>query len=79
MSTELIDQEETYIFPILAKKMPQFGKNHKASGEHLKSHNAIHNGLDRYEAYLKEAMAGPEYDGAKLREIMDGFKEVLFR
>jgi hypothetical protein len=72
-------QEEAYIFPILAKKMPQFGKNHKAGGDHLKSHKQIHDGLDKYEAFIKDALAGPEYDGAKLREIMDGFRDVLFR
>ena len=75
----LTPQEETYIFPILAKKMPQFDKNRKASGEHLKSHKKIHDGLDKCEAFLKDALAGPEYDGSKLKEIMDGFKEVLFR
>ena len=45
----------------------------------MKSHKKIHDGLDRYEAFIKDALAGPEYDGSKLREIMDGFKEVLFR
>jgi hypothetical protein len=37
-------QEERHIFPILAKKMPQFKAGARESGEHLKSHKAIHQG-----------------------------------
>jgi hypothetical protein len=38
-------KKEAYIFPILAKKMPQFKAGAKQAGEHLKSHKAIHDGM----------------------------------
>jgi len=72
--------EETYIFPILGKRMPQFKDGARESGEHLKSHRAIHAGLDKYDAFVKEALENTSsYNPATLRAIMDGFKEVLFR
>jgi hypothetical protein len=94
--------QETYIFPILAKKMPQFKAGAREQGEHLKSHKAIHvgmspcatrtwlvvlhtladlvQGLDKYNAFLKATLAEPSsYNPTQLREIMDGFREVLFR
>ncbi|ODN92787.1 hypothetical protein L198_05582 [Cryptococcus wingfieldii CBS 7118] len=72
--------EEAHIFPILAKKMPQFQAGKRESGEHLHSHKLIHDGLDRYDAFLAAAQANPKsYDGVKLREVLDSFKEVLFR
>jgi hypothetical protein len=37
-------QEERHIFPILAKKMPQFKAGARESGQHLKSHKQIHAG-----------------------------------
>ena len=42
--SEEADQKEAYIFPLLAKKMPQFKAGAKQAGEHLKSHKAIHDG-----------------------------------
>ncbi|KAK1927009.1 hypothetical protein DB88DRAFT_476362 [Papiliotrema laurentii] len=72
--------EETYIFPVLAKKMPQFKDGARESGQHLQAHKAIHDGLDKYEAFLKASLANPNnYSAATLRGIMDGFKDVLFR
>nr|XP_031860142.1 uncharacterized protein CI109_004507 [Kwoniella shandongensis]KAA5527214.1 hypothetical protein CI109_004507 [Kwoniella shandongensis] len=71
--------EETYIFPVLAKKMPQFKQGGRESGEHLKKHKKIHDGIDKYDKYLKEGLANPsKYDAAELRAILDGFREVLF-
>ncbi|WVR07421.1 hypothetical protein IAU60_004462 [Kwoniella sp. DSM 27419] len=70
---------ETYIFPVLAKKMPQFAMGKRESGEHLKSHKAIHDGLERYDKFIREALEETSnYDAGKLRVIMDGFREVLF-
>jgi hypothetical protein len=41
-------------------------------------HDAFHPGLDEYTAYLKGVVAGSdEYDGARLRRIIDGFMPVL--
>lgn len=91
-------EQETYIFPKLAKRMPQFAKGGRENGAHLKSHKQIHNGtssvpnsspdanvdvwegLDRYEAFLKASLENnSSYNPAALREIMDGFREVLYR
>ncbi|WVQ81972.1 hypothetical protein IAT38_004099 [Cryptococcus sp. DSM 104549] len=70
---------ESYIFPILAKKMPQFAAGARESGEHLKKHKGIHDGLEKYDKVLSEALANPSsYDPAKLRAVLDGFREVLF-
>lgn len=71
--------EETYIFPILSKKMPQFAAGKRESGEHLVAHQKIHDGLDRYDRFLSDSLDDPSvYSGQKLREIMDSFREVLF-
>ena len=60
--------------------MPQFKDGARESGEHLKSHKAIHAGLDKYDEFLKNALADTgKYNANTLREIMDGFREVLFR
>ncbi|ORY35423.1 hypothetical protein BCR39DRAFT_509569 [Naematelia encephala] len=72
--------EEAYIFPILAKKMPQFQAGAREGGEHLESHRQIHEGLERYEKYLEDSLANSsKYNAGALRAIMDGFREVLFR
>lgn len=71
--------EEAYIFPLLAKKMPAFRDGAREKGEHIISHRGIHDGLTKYDKYISEAKANPaSYDAEKLREIMDGFREVLF-
>lgn len=78
-NTTHIDSQETYIFPILSKKMPQFAAGKRESGEHLVAHQKIHDGLDRYDRFLSDSLDDPSvYSGKKLREIMDSFREVLF-
>lgn len=68
--------EESYIFPLLARKHPAFRDN----AEHRLSHKAIHDGLDRYGSFLREAMADEsKYSPEKLREILDSFREPLMR
>ncbi|WVQ99898.1 hypothetical protein IAU59_007041 [Kwoniella sp. CBS 9459] len=70
---------ETYIFPVLAKKMPQFAHGKREAGEHLKSHKAIHDGLEKYDRFLRDSLEdASNYDATKLRTIMDGFRDVLF-
>lgn len=87
--------EEAHIFPVLAKKMPQFKAGAREGGEHLESHRKIHagefyilvcvrtltgTGLDKYEAYLEKCLAdSSKYSASELREILDSFREVLFR
>lgn len=71
--------EEAYIFPLLAKKMPQFKDGGRDKGAHIKAHKGIHDGLERYQAYINSCKADPDnYDGEKLRSIMDSFHDVLF-
>lgn len=48
--------EEQYIFPILARRMPVFGK------DHIAEHKAMHEALERYDAYCNacvRALKGP--------------------
>ncbi|KAJ9111069.1 hypothetical protein QFC19_001267 [Naganishia cerealis] len=74
--------EEKHIFPILARKMPQFKAGARESGAHLKSHKQIHNGslgMDKYAALLTKYAADPtSYSPTELRENMDSWREVLF-
>jgi len=67
--------EEKHIFPILAKKMPAFRKEL----ELLTQHKQIHDGLDKFEAYLAECRSGErELRFAELGKVMDGFGAVLW-
>lgn len=68
--------EESYIFPMLARKHPAF----RNDAEHRASHKAIHDGLERYSSFLRDAMADEsKYSPGKLREILDSFREPLMR
>ncbi len=72
--------EEAYIFPMLAKKLPQFKAGGRGDRAHVAMHRAIHEGLERYDAVLERAKRDPEgYDGKELRAVMDSFRGVLFR
>ena len=77
--------EERYIFPILAKKLPQFGHSSQHTNEHQQMHKAIHN-LERYvEEVSKNLRAGKVkageldevYDHAKMVKLVDELKVVL--
>ena len=67
--------EEQYIFPELATRMPIF-----APQDHLiRQHEQIHEGLEKFEAYLKQCLYGEkEVRMEELKEIMDSFGEVLW-
>ncbi|KAF2020045.1 hypothetical protein BU24DRAFT_459660 [Aaosphaeria arxii CBS 175.79] len=68
--------EEKHIFPVLAKKMPAFRKEL----ELLTQHKQIHKGLDRLEEYLLKCQSGEsELRLGELKEIMEGFGEVLWQ
>ncbi|KAK8041808.1 hypothetical protein PG993_006331 [Apiospora rasikravindrae] len=62
------DIEETHIFPVLAKKMPEFkmGKGNGAA-ELLRQHKEIHKGMELLEDYLMKCRSG-EAD-LEMREV----------
>ncbi|KAF6229230.1 hypothetical protein HO133_007346 [Letharia lupina] len=67
--------EEQHIFPVLAQKMPAF----KKELELLTQHKQIHNGLDKFEAYIDDCKAGKrDMRMNELKEIMDSFGTVLW-
>lgn len=67
--------EETYVFPMLSRKMPEFQKR-----EHLlEQHKEIHKGLDLLQEYLEACRSGErELRLDELKIIMDGFGKVLW-
>lgn len=73
--------EETYLYPILARKMPSFRAAVSGRPECtlVKQHRAIHDGMDEFEAYLKACRSGEaKLDLSVLKGKMDAWKEVLF-
>ncbi|UZP35371.1 hypothetical protein NXS19_003187 [Fusarium pseudograminearum] len=69
--------EETYIFPILAKKMPEFrgGRTELLRQQHKQ----IHAGLDGFEEYLKKCRTGDEeFELSVLKTKMESWGEVLW-
>ncbi|KAF7546096.1 hypothetical protein G7Z17_g8674 [Cylindrodendrum hubeiense] len=72
--------EETYMFPQLAKKMPEF-KSGRGSGaaELLRQHREIHAGLDAFEEYLRQCRTGEvDFSLDVLRSKMESWGEVLW-
>lgn len=71
--------EESFFFPILARKMPQF----RATGgksELLKQHQQIHAGMDLLEDYIRKVKnRETELDMSVLKEKMDSWGEVLHK
>ncbi|KAH8080270.1 hypothetical protein BXZ70DRAFT_960325 [Cristinia sonorae] len=67
--------EERHVFPLLGKRMPEF----RANKEHIKSHQGIHDGLDKLTALLEKWKADPkEYSPEDMRACLDSWREVLF-
>ena len=67
--------EEQHIFPVLAQRMPAFRKEL----ELLTQHKQIHNGLDKFEAYVDDCKAGKrDMRLDELKDIMDSFGTVLW-
>lgn len=65
--------EDTHIFPILRRRMPEVAQLDA-------DHAEIHRGLDVYAAYLASVKKDPRmYDPQRLRETMMLFREVLHR
>ncbi|OAA67058.1 hypothetical protein SPI_01634 [Niveomyces insectorum RCEF 264] len=86
--------EESYVFPMLAERMPEFqapGKGHNkgtargASGaakaaELVQQHRAIHVGMDGFEAYLQRCRNKEvELQLSTLKEQMDTWGGVLWK
>lgn len=68
--------EEQHIFPVLAKKMPEFRKELDL----LKQHKQIHAGLEKLEAYLEKCRSGEEdLRREEVRSLMDAFGKVLWQ
>ncbi|KAK7751335.1 hypothetical protein SLS62_006741 [Diatrype stigma] len=72
--------EETYIFPVLAKKMPEFrsGKGNGAA-ELLRQHKEIHRGLETLQEYLRKCKSGEtELELRVLKTKLEGWGTVLW-
>lgn len=71
--------EETYLFPLLARKMPEFraGKGGGA-GELVRQHRLIHAGMDGLEDYLRRCRnRESELELSVMRSKMDSWGDVL--
>lgn len=67
--------EEQYLFPYLARKMPQF----QDEVQLLQQHDHIHVGMSRLEDYLKKCLSGmTELRLDEMKRLMDGFGAVLW-
>jgi hemerythrin-like domain-containing protein len=67
--------EEQHVFPLLAKKMPEFRKG----DDLLKQHRGIHAGMDKLEAYLSDCRCGEtDFSLAEVKKLMDTFGAVLW-
>lgn len=63
------------MFPVLARKMPEFRKNVHL----LKQHKEIHKGMDNLEAYLEACRSGEkELRLQEMKAVLDTFGEVLW-
>ncbi|KAI1409473.1 hypothetical protein F5Y13DRAFT_169897 [Hypoxylon sp. FL1857] len=75
--------EETYIFPILARRMPEFrtdGKGAKGAAELLQQHREIHDGMEGMRKYLRACRDGEkELDMATLKSQMESWGSVLWK
>ncbi|KAF4216669.1 hypothetical protein CNMCM8980_006472 [Aspergillus fumigatiaffinis] len=68
--------EEQHIFPVLAKRMPEF----RRELELLSQHRQIHKGLEKLEDYLTKCRSGEvDLQREEVKRLMDGFGDVLWR
>jgi len=76
------DIEESYLYPILARKMPSFrqARDGHVDCELVQQHRAIHEGMDVFEAYLRACRNGEtEFEMVVLKAKMDAWGDVLFK
>ncbi|KAI1105676.1 hypothetical protein F4804DRAFT_303685 [Jackrogersella minutella] len=75
--------EETYIFPVLARRMSEFrtdGKGGKGAAELLLQHREIHEGMEGMRKYLGACRDGDEdLDMATLKAQMEGWGSILWK
>lgn len=65
--------EERHVFPHLGARMPEF------RGDLQDQHARIHEGLDRFEEYLRSCRSGDaEFELPVLRGHMEGWGDVLW-
>ncbi|TVY88978.1 hypothetical protein LAWI1_G005267 [Lachnellula willkommii] len=72
--------EEAHIFPVLARKMPEFAAGRNAA-ELLRQHREIHAGMETLGAYLRSVRTGErELELGVMRERMEvgGWGDVLW-
>lgn len=71
--------EEAHIFPVLARKMPEFRAGRNAA-ELLRQHREIHKGMDGLEEYLNRCRSGEtEFDLRVLKVQMDTWGDILWK
>ncbi|KAI1654602.1 hypothetical protein F4813DRAFT_370506 [Daldinia decipiens] len=74
--------EETYIFPILARRMPEFrndGKGGKNAAELLRQHREIHDGMEGMRKYLRSCRDGEQdLDMGTLKAQMEKWGTILW-
>jgi hemerythrin-like domain-containing protein len=71
--------EEMHIFPILARKMPEFKAGRNAA-ELLRQHKEIHKGMDEFEEYLNDVRRGEkELELSVMKTKMNSWGEVLWK
>src|SRR5690554_4400865 len=67
--------EEHHVFPVLARRMPEFqaggGKKGGGAAELLRQHKEIHEGMEGFEKYLRECERGEkDFELRVLKEKM---------
>lgn len=71
--------EEAYIFPVLARRMPEFKNDGKGAAELLRQHCEIHHGLDELRNYLQACRQGSkELDMDVMKALMETWGTVLW-
>ena len=76
-ATQLLrtNSEERKLSPVLARRMPAF----REELELLSQHKQIHEGLDKFEIYLKEVKtAERDLSLGEMKKILDSFGAVLW-
>ncbi|KAM5365873.1 hypothetical protein ACJZ2D_010787 [Fusarium nematophilum] len=68
--------EESWFFPLLAERMPEFRRER----ELVAQHREIHAGLEPLQWYLRSCLAGEvDFSLVKVKEILDSFGGVLWQ